>query len=51
MYMMNLEEDESIDYNEQKMNTTGQEQDHSKGDGHTIEWSYHGNIRYIVCMK
>ena len=46
--MMNLEEDESID---ETMNTTGQEQDHSKGDGHTIEWSYHGNIRYIECMK
>ena len=47
MYMMNLEEDDSID---DKMNTTNDgNENNSKGDNENIDFTYRGVSRYLVC--
>ena len=49
MYMMNLEEDDSID---DKMNTTNDgNENNSKGDNENIDFTYRGVSRYLVCRQ
>ena len=49
MYMMNLEEDDSID---DKMNTTNDgNENNSKGDNENIDFTYRGVSRYLVCRR
>ena len=49
MYMMNLEEDDSID---DKMNTTNDgNENNSKGDNENIDFTYRGVSRYLVCHQ
>ena len=49
MYMMNLEEDDSID---DKMNTTNDgNENNSKGDNEKIDFTYRGVSRYLVCRR
>ena len=49
MYMMNLEEDDSID---DKMNTTNDgNENNSKGDNENIDFTYRGVRRYLACRR